>query len=192
MKLINIDGKEKGDVDLPLQFKEEVRKDLIKKAVEVIQANNKQPYGAKIGAGMRASANLSKRRHKYRGCYGHGISRVPRKILSRKGTRMNWAGAVAPGTVGGRRAHPPKAEKNIAKSINIKEKKKAIRSALAASIDKELVKERNHAVPDNYPFVVSDDIEKIDKTKDVKKVLLKEVCYDFWVIQKKEGRGGIG
>ena len=75
MKLDVIDTSKKkiGEIDLPTQFSEDVRPDLIKKAVEVVQANNKQPYGAKEGAGMRASATLSKRRKKYRGSYGVGI-----------------------------------------------------------------------------------------------------------------------
>ncbi len=171
MKIISIKGEENGDIDLPSQFKEDVRKDLIEKAVEVIQANRRQPYGAKKGAGMRHSARTSKRRHDYRGSYGHGISRVPRKILSRSGTRMNWVGAVAPGTVGGRKAQPPKSEKILTKSINVKERKRAIRSALSASIDQDVVKKRGHIVPNNYPFIVSNDLEKIEKTKDVKKTL---------------------
>lgn len=193
MKLMDIDGKEKGKVELPSQFKEDIRKDLIKRAVEVIQANNKQAYGAKIGAGMRASAELSRRRNDYRGSYGHGISRVPRKIMSRRGTRMNWVAAVAPGTVGGRKAHPPKAEKILTKSMNIKERKKAIRSALAASIDKNLVNDRNHAVPEGYPFAIVDDFEKIEKTKDVKKALealgLKEELTRVSVKKIRAGKG---
>ncbi|TKJ17462.1 50S ribosomal protein L4 [Candidatus Woesearchaeota archaeon B3_Woes] len=171
MIILDIQGKEKGNIDLPSQFKETVRKDLIKRAVEVIQANKRQPYGAKEGAGMRASGRISKRRHDYRTSYGHGISRVPRKIVSRRGTRMNWIGAIAPGTVGGRRAHPPKSDKIFTKSINTKERKKALRCALSASLDKKLVEVRGHIIPGAYPFIVNNDIEKIDKTKDVKKVL---------------------
>jgi len=171
MKIIDTNGKEKGNIELPEQFKEKLRIDLIKRAVEVIQANKRQPYGAKKDAGIRASGELSRRRHNYRGSYGHGISRVPRKILSRSGTRMNWVGAVAPGTVGGRKAQPPKAEKILKKSVNIKEKNKALRSALSASINKELVQKRNHIIPENYPFIIENNIEDANKTKDIKKIL---------------------
>ena len=162
---------EKGTLDLPKQFTEEIRPDLIKKAVRVIQNNRRQKYGADPEAGKRASAELSRRRHDYRGSYGAGISRVPRKILTRRGTRMYWVGAVAPGTVGGRRAHPPKAEKEWSLKINKKEKRKAIRSAISATIIKELVEERGHIVPDSYPFVLSGDIESIEKAKDLKNYL---------------------
>ncbi|MFC1723959.1 50S ribosomal protein L4, partial [Nanoarchaeota archaeon] len=130
------------------------------------------PYGADPRAGKKCSAELSRRRRKYRGSYGHGISRVPRKILSRAGTRLNWVGAFAPGTVGGRRAHAPKASKIWTKKINIKERRKAIRSAIAATMVKTLVTEHGHRIPDAYPFAVSTDFESLSKTQDVKKALL--------------------
>ena len=168
MKILDQKGKEKGEIELPSQFKEDIRKDLIQRAVEVIESNNRQSYGAKEGAGMRASAELSRRRKDYRGSYGHGISRVPRKIMSRNGTRMNWVGAFAPGTVGGRKAHPPKAEKILKKLMNDKERKKAIRSALSACFDKKLVKENGYIAPENYPFLIDNGFESLEKTKDVK------------------------
>jgi large subunit ribosomal protein L4e len=193
MKILDIQGKEKGNVDLPEQFQESIRKDLIKKAVEVIQSNKRQPYGAKSEAGLRASAELSRRRHKYRGSYGFGISRVPRKIMSRNGTRLNWVGAVAPGTVGGRRAHPANSKKILTKSINEKERKKAIRSALAASMDKELVKARGHIIPDAYPFVIDNKIEESGKTKEVQKALESFGFKDeLKRTAKKQIRAGIG
>ena len=173
MKIIGIEGKETGKKDLPKQFNEEIRPDLIKRAVLTIQANNRQKYGASPDAGKRASAELSRRRHNYRGSYGIGISRVPRKILSRRGTRMNWVGAFAPGTVGGRKAHPPKAEKNWKKELNNKEMSKALRSAIAATISPETVKERGHILPDNYPFIIDNKFELLKKTKEVKAALEK-------------------
>ena len=169
MKLTIVDAKneKKGEVELPLQFSEAVRADLIARAVVSLQANKRQPYGAKSDAGLRASADVSKRRKNYRGSYGIGISRVPRKVMSRSGTRMNWVGAEAPGTVGGRRAHPPKAEKELGKKINEKERKKALRSAIAATVVKDVVGSRGHIVPEAYPFVVDKAVEGLAKTKDV-------------------------
>src|SRR3989338_38182 len=100
-----------GEKELPSHFLEEYRPDLIQRAVLALQSAARQRYGAYPEAGLRHSSKLSKRRRKYRGSYGLGISRVNRKILSRRGTRFNWAGAFSPQTVGGRRSHPPKAEK---------------------------------------------------------------------------------
>lgn len=159
-------NKDAGSVQLPIQFSEEYRPDLIIRSVLSLQANARTPYGAKADAGKRASAELSRRRRKYRGSYGFGISRVPRKILSRNGTRMNWVGAFAPGMVGGRRAHPPKPTRDWTQKINKTENRKAIRSALAATMNKEIVAARGHKVPKDYPFIISDDFEKIEKTKD--------------------------
>ena len=162
-----------GQIELPWQFAEDFRPDLIQRAVLAVQSHKRQKYAASEEAGKRASAKLSRRRRDYRGSYGYGISRVPRKILTRRGTRMNWVGAFAPGTVGGRRAHPPKAEKIWWKKINEKERAKAIRSAIAATIIKELVADRGHLMPRSYPFVLDDGFELIGKTKDFVESLRK-------------------
>ncbi len=173
LSIINLENKEIGKKELPKQFNEEIRPDLIKRAVHAIQSHKRQKYGSKPEAGKRASAYLSKRRKAYRGTYGIGQSRTPRKIMSRRGTRMSYVGAFAPQTVGGRRAHPPKAEKEWSKKINKKERRKAIRSAIAATIIKEVVQKRSHIIPEKYPFIIDDDIEKIDKTKKAKEILEK-------------------
>ncbi len=172
LNIINKENKETGKIDLPKQFSEKIRKDIVKRCVLAIQSHNYQPYGSDPYAGMKSSAELSRRRRKYRGSYGHGISRVPRKIMSRRGTRFNWVGAFVPGTIGGRRAHPPKAEKNVSKKINKKERRKAIRCALSACLNKEFVEKRGHKMPNNYPFIIDNDFENLSKTKDVKKALV--------------------
>ena len=172
LKILNKEAKETGKIKLPPQFNEVVRTDLVKRAVLVIQANNRQRYGASPEAGKRASAYVSKRRRAYKTTYGIGQSRTPRKILSRSGTRMNWVGAFAPQTVGGRRSHPPKASKSWSLKINTEENRKAIRSALSATMIPDFVKARGHIVPDNYPFVISDDFNSVSKTSELKKSLL--------------------
>jgi len=168
---LDLENKEKGKTKLPKQFEEIVRPDLIKRAVLALQSRRRQPYGAKPGAGQRHSAKLSRRRRDYRGSYGLGISRVPRKIMSRRGMRMNWVGAVAPGTVGGRRAHPPKAGKGWENKINKKENKKAIRSGLAATVSKVWAERRGHKLPDHYPLVMQRSFEEIESTKKLEKIL---------------------
>ena len=171
IKVLSLQKQEKGSITLPSQFQEPLRQDVIKKAVEVLQANQRQTYGASPRAGMRSSADVSRRRRKYRGSYGHGISRVPRKVLTRRGTQFFWVGAVAPGTVGGRRAHPPKATKDWSLALNKKENKKAIRSALGAVMDKRAVTGRGHLAPEGYPFAIEAALEGVDKTKQAKQIL---------------------
>ncbi|HII29774.1 50S ribosomal protein L4 [Candidatus Woesearchaeota archaeon CG08_land_8_20_14_0_20_47_9] len=168
--ILSISNSEIGRKELPDQFSEPVNSDIIRRAVQVIELNNRQPYGAKSDAGKRHSAKLSRRRRDYRGSYGIGISRVPRKIMSRRGARFNMKGAFAPGTVGGRRAHPPKA-RLWKQKINRKERRKAIRSALAATMIRQAVEKRGHKLPEKYPFVIENKLEKISRTKQMYEAL---------------------
>jgi large subunit ribosomal protein L4e len=148
----NLDGEEDGSVDLPDVFSNTVRKDLIKRAVLAAQANRKQDHGADDYAGMRTSAESPGS--------GRGMAHVP---------RTNGQAARVPQAVGGRKAHPPKEEKDRTLDINTKERKKAIRSAIAATTDAEVVAERGHQFDDDLelPLVVSDDFEDLVKTKEV-------------------------
>lgn len=173
LAIFDLENKKTGDKQMPIQFEEEVRPVLIKRAVLCLQSSKRQKYGTDPRAGKKVSSDLSKRRRKYRGMYGYGISRTPRKILSRRGTQFNWEGAFAPNTRGGRQAHPPKSDKNWDKKINIKERRKAIRSAMAATVAKDLVSERGHFIPENYPFIIDSKIESLEKTKAVKDALKK-------------------
>ncbi len=172
VKILDTKGAEKGSKELPAQFTEAYRSDLIKRAVLAIQSNKRQPYGSDPRAGKKHSAYVSKRRSAFRSTYGIGQSRTPRKAMSVRGTRFNWVGAFVPQTVGGYRAHPAKAQKSWDKKINKKEKRKAIRSALAAVMNITIVKEKNVNVPTNYPFILNKDFEKIDKTKELRAVLM--------------------
>ena len=166
-------GQSKNEQDMPKQFNEPVNPNLIRRAVAVIRSNRRQKYGAAPEAGKRASAYLSKRRNSYRSTYGIGQSRTPRKVMSSRGTRFNWVGAFVPQTVGGRRAHPPKADRIWDQKMNKKERRKAIRSAISATVIKEIVCKKHNNVPDNYPFLIEDAFENIDKTKKIKEALNK-------------------
>ncbi|MBW3019193.1 50S ribosomal protein L4 [Candidatus Woesearchaeota archaeon] len=194
LKVLGLDGSEAGKVKLPEQFGESFRPDIIKRAVEAIWSHTRQPYGADPRAGKRYSSKLSKRRRKSRGSYGKGISRVQRKVVSRRGIQLNLVGAFVPGTVGGRKAHPAKAEKVWTRKINDKERRLAIRSAIAATVDKALVEKRGHKVPAKYPFIIDNSIEAAKKTKDVKNALLalgfKEELERASVKHVRAGRGG--
>src|SRR3989338_4955816 len=119
LPIVSSGNKKTGDMNMPSQFKEEFRPDLIKRAVHALWSKARQAYGANPEAGLRHSSKLSKRRRKYRGCYGFGISRINRKILSRRGTRFNWVGAFSPQAVGGRRSHPPKAWKVLRSDVTV-------------------------------------------------------------------------
>jgi len=176
MKVISKSGKEEGDIELPVQFSEEYRPDLIKKAFLVQQSHSLTPYGTTDYAGMRHSTRWAKARQtRWRTTYNWGISRSPRKIMARIGGGFlnvmrfhTFRGAEASFAVGGRKAHPPKSIKVISKKINTRERKKAIRSAISATVMPEIVKKRGHKIGDKaLPLIVSAEFEKVGKTKEI-------------------------
>jgi large subunit ribosomal protein L4e len=152
----DLDGEDAGTVDLPAVFETTYRPDLIKRAVLSAQANRKQAYGTDPHAGLRTPAESFGS--------GRGMAHVPRE---------NGQGRRVPQTVGGRKAHPPKAEKDQGKGINDKERKLAIRSAIAATADADLVAERGHRFEDGVelPLVVSDAFEDLEKTREAVETL---------------------
>jgi large subunit ribosomal protein L4e len=158
VNVYGIDGKVKGSAALPAVFSTPLRPDIIRRAVVSAQANRRQRYGPSKVAGMRHSvATWGK---------GRGTSRVQRLKAGRNA-------AQSPNNVGGRRAHPPRPEHDFTKRINVKERKLAIASALAASSNPEVVRARGHRFNEGItlPIVVDDAAESLDKTKDVQTLL---------------------
>jgi len=98
-------------------------------------------------------------------------SRLPRL----KNRRQLTAGKVAlvPHAVKGPAVHPPKTEKILKEKINRKEKNLALRSAIAATANPEIVKTRGHITSGKtLPIVADDSLESVKKTKDVEKFLI--------------------
>ncbi len=163
VNVYELNGSVNGSIELPEVFYTPYRADIIHKAFVHIQSRLYQPQGRDPLAGMRVSAES-------RGT-GLGIARIAR--IRGEGTRRTGqAGGVA-GVVKGRLTHPPRAEKVIVKRLNKKEKRYALYSAIAASIDKSIVKARGHRLDDSIelPIVVDDSIESIKKAKDLLDVL---------------------
>lgn len=152
----NLNGDEADTLELPTVFETAYRPDIIERAVVAAQANRKQPYGTDPYAGMRTPAESFGS--------GRGMAHVPRE---------NGQARRVPQAVSGRKAHPPKAEKDQTKSVNTKERKLAVRSAIAATADPTQVAERGHQFEDDVelPLVVSDEFEELVKTQEVVDVL---------------------
>jgi len=147
----DLDGSEADTLELPAVFETTFRPDLIKRAVLTAQANRKQAYGADEFAGLRTPAESMGS--------GRGMAHVPQE---------NGRARRVPQAVGGRKAHPPKAEKDQGQKVNDKERKFAIQSAIAATADPEVVAERGHDFDEelDLPLVVSDEFEDLNKTKE--------------------------
>jgi len=204
-KLFDKNGKEKGPIDLPKNFSTKIREDILSKVFEAQRGIYAQAYGAKEGAGAQYSASgiIKKKRHDWKASYGKGISRVPRKVMSRHGASFNWIGATVSSTRGGRRPHAPRSEKNPFKKINKKELLIAFNSALAGTVDAKSLKKKygDRSADPKLPsagvkvesgFVFEDKILET-KTKDFI-IAMKNVFGNSFgsVLKRKSIRAGIG
>ena len=157
------DGKSVGKVTVPDCFESPLRTDLIRRAVVALQSGAFQPQGRDPMAGKRTTAESYG--------VGRGMSRIPR-VKGERYARGGLAGFAA-GTVKGRLTFPPTSAKESRKKINKKELSLAMRSAVAATSSKELVKARGHRITADldFPLVISDDAEKITTSSDAEKIL---------------------
>ena len=162
VNVYSLNGKALKTITLPEVFQTPFRPDIINRAVLAQQSHGFQPKGVNKKAGQRNTAESLGP--------GRGISRVPR--IKGGGTPAAHQGGFAPGIRGGRQAHPPKSEKNLRKEINKKERIMAIRSAIAATANKEKVNARGHRIEElvEIPTVLVDEIEKLQKTSDVREL----------------------
>lgn len=190
--VLGLDGKPAGKVELPKIFSEPVREDLIKRAFLSTASKLRQPYGTDVLAGQRTSAHYhGYRRHRYT-MMNREMARVPR-LHGKTVPFLYWQARFVPQAKGGREAHPPKVEKVWEEAINKKERKKAIRSAIAATAVKDLVTSRGHKVEANLPIVVDDTIQQISKTKELI-AALKAIGLEKEIerVKKKKVRAGKG
>ncbi len=165
LNIYDLEGNVTGQADLPASFKVEFRPDVIRRAVSSIEANARQAFGPGRRSGMRHSVQTWGK--------GRGVSRVQRLMDSSRA-------AQSPNNVSGRRAHPPKPEKDLGKKLNKKEQALGKLSALGATSSPEIVKARGHRFDEKLtvPVVVKDDFEAIKTTKDAVKVLSSIGVYE--------------
>jgi large subunit ribosomal protein L4e len=179
IKVYSLEGEVVEEIELPEIFMEVFRPDLIKRAVISSQTARIQAWGTDPKAGKRTTAKSFGS--------GRGAAMVPRV----KGSRhpAGSKAAFIPQATGGRKAHPPKTERIIHEKINRKERRIAIRSAVAATANREMVENRGHRIAniDQIPFVVGDELEAIKRTKDTREIFEKLGLMDD-VTRAKTGR----
>jgi len=182
--VLGMDGKKIREVPLPDVFHTPLRPDLIKRAVITAQSHRFQPQGRDPMAGKRTTAESFG--------VGRALARVPR-VKGEHHPRASMA-AFAPSTVKGRVTHPIRVEKAISKDLNGKERKLAIRSAIAATAMREIVKGRGHVLAETatLPLVVSDEIQALNKASAVRDIMR---TLDVWedvmrVVNSRKARGG--
>jgi|TARA_Y100000310_G_scaffold167546_2_gene167350 large subunit ribosomal protein L4e len=198
--ILSIEGKKIKEIELPKCFSQEIREDIVSRVLEA--KKTKQPYGPSPVAGNQysASGKIQHRRHVWKTHYGKGISRIPRKIMSRRGSQFIWVGATIPGATGGRRAHPPKVISMLdKKKINKKEMEIALVSALSATANKKEVRKKYERLNDekidlkNLPFIVESKIVSL-KAKELLesfKKIFNEELFDI-LLKKRKIRSGKG
>jgi len=161
--IYNILGEEIEKIEKPRIFDIPIRQDIIRRIFHHQFTHRLQPKGRYPLAGRDRSAE-------YFGV-GLGLARIPRY----KNQPLRGVGAIVAMARGGRKPHVTTPEKRIYKRINKKELKLAIASAIAATGDRELVKRRGHVIDDvlHIPLITSKDLNEIDKTRELKEILIK-------------------
>jgi len=194
--VLSVEGKPAKEIAVPEFFSEKIREDIVQKCLEA--RKSKQPYAPFYMAGLQASASgqLKHARRKWKTAYGKGISRIPRKIMWRRGTQFFWIGATISGTRGGRKAHPPKIKSMLNKrKINKKELKIAFLSAIAATANEQSIKKRYSSIRDekfNAPFIIEPKITGLKAKEFIEAI--KKILGNLYSIalQKKTIRAGKG
>ncbi len=170
----DLQGNAVGEIELPSAFSTPVRPDLINRAVKAVWANRLQPYGTKPMAGRDYAAFTDNRRRvgsAMNRTINVGHARLPRVHFRRY--LLQGFVANVPQARHGPKAHPPKVEKRLWEKINKKERRLAIRSAIAATAAKDWVLARGHVIPESVelPIIVVEDLEGVTKTAELKKIL---------------------
>ncbi len=182
LKVYDLNGNVVEEIDKPSFLNVPVREDIIKRAVLSEESYMYQPKGNYHLAGMQTSAEYVGRKEAYKSLKNRGQAMLPREFY---GGGIPGRVRRIPSAVGGRRAHPPKPEKKIVEYINRKEWLKAMQSALAACFDVNYVIKRGHKV-EEAPFVITDDVLSINKTKDI--FSLFKTLFGKDLIRAKEGK----
>lgn len=172
-EIYEVEAKDGKSVTLPDVFESEVREDLIRRAVLASRANRRQPYGHREHDGKRKPQPGMKHSVEWWG-KGRGVSRIMRRTGQRRG-------AQSPHTLGGRRAHGPKVEKDWSRKLNRNERRLARNSALTATTDITMVSNRGHRFAEeisSLPIILGDysengkkmDIEEFNLSGGTRKV----------------------
>ncbi|KJP88837.1 hypothetical protein AK88_01527 [Plasmodium fragile] len=153
-----------GEVEIPIVFQTPIRSDLVQEVFKNVSKNRRHPYAVKLEAGYETSAESWGT--------GRAVARIPR--VPGGGTHRAGQGAFGNMCRGGGMFNPTKIWRRWGRKVNLKEKRYAVCSSIAASGVTSLVLARGHRISNmkEVPLVVSDDMESISKTKEALKFLI--------------------
>jgi large subunit ribosomal protein L4e len=163
-------GSAQAQVRYPFVLCAPIRLDLVNFVHTNMAKNARQAQGVDKRAGMKHSA------HSWG--TGRAVARIPR--VSGSGTNRSGQGAFGNQTRKGRMAHPLKTWRRWHRKINIKQRRHALASALAATAIPALVMARGHRIQNvpQVPLVLGDEVGKIQKTKQAIEMLKRFGAYD--------------
>ena len=133
-----------------------IRPDIVNAVHTGLNKNNRQAYAVFNKAGHQTAAESWGT--------GRAVSRIPR--VPGGGTHRAGQGAFGNMCRGGRMFAPTKTWRRWHRRVNLKQKRYAVCSALAASAVPSLLMARGHAVEEvpEVPLVLNDDAEALTKT----------------------------
>jgi len=152
----NVANKE-SNVALPVVFKAPIRPDVVNEIHQLMRRNARQAYAVSEEAGHQTSAESWGT--------GRAVARIPR--VRGGGTHRSGQGAFGNMCRGGRMFAPTKPWRRWHRKINVNQRRYALVSAIAASGVPALVQSKGHVIDgvSEFPLVVTDEIQKLAKTK---------------------------
>jgi len=144
-------------VALPVVFKAPIRPDVVNEIHQLMRRNKRQAYAVSEEAGHQTSAESWGT--------GRAVARIPR--VRGGGTHRSGQGAFGNMCRGGRMFAPTKPWRRWHRKINVNQRRYALVSAIAASGVPALVQSKGHVIDgvSEFPLVVTDEIQKLAKTK---------------------------
>ncbi|KAI9481679.1 MAG: ribosomal protein L4 domain-containing protein [Benjaminiella poitrasii] len=173
--VVNVYSAQKGDlitntVPIPSVYRAPIRPDIVRFVHTNMAKNKRQPYAVSSKAGEQTSAESWGT--------GRAVARIPR--VNGSGTHRAGQAAFGNMTRGGRMFAPTKTMRKWHVKINVKHRRFATVSALAASGIPSLVMARGHRISklEEVPLVVDNQIESLVRTKQAVETLKAIHAYD--------------
>jgi len=160
----------KAKVKLPAVFRAPIRPDIVSYVHDQLSKNRRHAFSVSEKAGMQTSAESWGT--------GRAVARIPR--VRGGGTHRSGQGAFGNMCRGGRMFAPTKTWRRWHRKVNIKQRRYALVSAIAASGIPGLVLAKGHRIEETpeLPLVLSDKIESLKKTKEAVKILKKTKAWN--------------
>merc|ERR1712151_1266436 len=145
-----------SEVRMPHVFLAPVRNDLVSFVHDQLSRNTRQAHGVDKKAGMKHSAESWGT--------GRAVARIPR--VSGSGTHRSGQAAFGNMCRKGRMAHPLQTWRRYHRKVNLRQRRHALASAIAATASFPLVMARGHRVQNvpQLPLVLDDTVCQISKT----------------------------